>query len=84
MLAVMLVGLQTVSLLTGISPTCWSYKRVSAVAADGNLGLVGVDEDLGVALGAAAAVAGGHTLVRPRHGDLVNHFHGGKRLWLVN
>lgn len=84
MLAVVLVGLHRVSLLTAISPTFCSYKRMSTVAADGNLGLVGVDKDLGVALGAATAVAGDHALVCPRHGDLVNHFHGGKRLWLVN
>lgn len=34
----------------------WTYKGDTAVSAGGNLGLVGVDEDLGVAKGTTATV----------------------------
>lgn len=44
----------------------------ATVVASGNLGLVGVDEDLGVAVGAAATVTSDHSIVSPSDGLLVD------------
>lgn len=49
-----------------------SYIGQATVVASGNLGLVGVDEDLRVAVGAAAAITGDHSIVSPSDGLLVN------------
>ncbi len=59
-----------------------TYEWESAVAAGGNLGLVGVDEDLGVSGRAAAAIADNDPLVRPLDGLLVDELHGRVGLWL--
>lgn len=53
-----------------------TYKRQPAVPARRNLGLVGVDKDLGVAGRAAAAVAGHDAVVGPPHRLLVDELDG--------
>jgi hypothetical protein len=53
-----------------------TYKRQPAVIARRNLGLVRVDEDLGVPGRPAAAVAGHDPVVRPPHGLLVDELDG--------
>jgi len=59
-----------------------TYKGSSAVAAHGDLWLVGVDVDLGVAGRAATTVAHDDAVVRPPDGLLVDELHGRVRLWL--
>ena len=59
-----------------------TYEGVAAVAADGDLRLVGVDEDLGVASGAAATLAGDNPAVRPLDRNLVYEHHRRVGLWL--
>lgn len=49
-----------------------THKRQAAVTASGNLRLIRVDEDLGVAHGTAAAVARDDTIVCPPHRLLVD------------
>jgi len=56
-----------------------TYKRQSAVPARRNLGLVRVDEDLGVSRRTTASVAGHDPVVRPLHGLLVDQLDGGVR-----
>lgn len=53
----LLMGLYTMSVVNLICHRNWTYEGKSAVPAGHNLGLVGVDEDLGVAEGTAAAIA---------------------------
>lgn len=82
--AVLFVGLQPSALFppymhSNINRT---YKRQTAVAAGSNLGLVGVDEDLGVAEGTAAAVAADDALLRPADGLLVDELDGSHGLGL--
>lgn len=80
---VMLIGLGSVSMWQQTHN--WvAYIWQSAVIACGNLGLVGVDEDLGVSGRAAATVTGNHAVVRPRYLLLVDEFNGGIGLWLGN
>lgn len=61
-----------------------TYEWVSAVAADGDLWLVGVDEDLGVASKTAAAVANHHPVVCPLDWYFVDKLNGCVWLWLEN
>lgn len=82
MLAVVLVGLSYVSVHYRGARFELTYKRRAAVVASGNLGLVGVDKDLGVAVGAAAAIADNDTIMSPLNGLLVNHLHCGEGLRL--
>lgn len=64
---------------TGVDGT---YERKTAVPAGCNLGLVGVDEDLRVAKGTAAAVTADNLGLCPPHGLLVNELDGGHGLRL--
>lgn len=59
-----------------------THEGVAAVAADGNLRLVGVDEDLGVSCWATTALANNIFAVCPFNGNLVNKHHRGIGLWL--
>ena len=64
-----------------LTVTCeYTYKRETAVATRGNLGLIRVDEDLGMACRAATAIAGHDPVVCPADRLLVNELHGG--VWL--
>jgi hypothetical protein len=60
-----------------------TYKGNTAVAAGRNLGLVGVDEDLGVAEGTTTAVTADDALLCPANGLLVNELNRGHRLGLL-
>jgi len=51
-----------------------------AVAADGNLWLVGIDEDLGMAQGSSTTITGDDFMVGPLYRLLVNQFNGS--VWL--
>lgn len=53
-----------------------TYVWQAAVVADGNLGLVGVDEDPGVSVRTAAAIARHDSVVGPADGLLVDELHG--------
>lgn len=59
-----------------------TYERKTAVAAGGDLGLVGVDEDLGMAERTATAVTADDSAVGPADGLLVNEFDSGHGLGL--
>lgn len=61
-----------------------TYKGNSAVSAGGNLGLVGVDEDLGVAERTTAAVTADDLGLCPAHMLLVNELDGGHGLRLYH
>lgn len=56
--------------------TSVTYEWKSAVVADGNLGLVSVDEDARVSSRTAATVARHHTVVRPANRLLVDELYG--------
>ena len=60
----------------------FSYERKAAVAADSNLGLVGVDEDPRVTLGTTATIASNNSLMSPCNRLLVNHLNSRLRLRL--
>lgn len=64
-----------------------TYERKAAVAAWGNLRLVGVDKDSGMALGSTTAIASNNSVVSPPDGLLVDHFHSrfglGLSQWLI-
>lgn len=59
-----------------------THKRETAVVACANLGLVGVDIDLGMASRTTSAVAGNYAVVSPTYGLLVNELNGRIRLGL--
>lgn len=59
-----------------------TYEGKTAVAAGSNLGLVGVDEDLGVAQGTATTVTADDTLFRPADGLSVDELNGSQGLGL--
>lgn len=59
-----------------------TYKRKPAVVACSDFGLVGVDEDLGMAQWPATAIAGDNPVLCPAHRLLVDKFNGGVRLRL--
>lgn len=61
-----------------------TYEGKTAVAAGSNLGLVGVDEDLGVAQGTATAVTADDALFRPADGLSVDELNGSQGLGLGN
>lgn len=61
-----------------------TYEGKTAVAAGSNLGLVGVDEDLGVAQGTATAVTADDALFRPADGLSVDELNGSQGLGLRN
>ena len=86
MLSVVLVGLnmELAPAKSELGVMGETYKWHSAVAAHGNLGLVGVDEDLGVAGRTATALTCHHTFMCPPHGLLVNHLDRRLRLGLFN
>jgi hypothetical protein len=54
-----------------------TYERQTAVCAPADLGLICVDEDLGVAEGTAAAIAGNDAVVSPADGLLVDEVDSG-------
>jgi hypothetical protein len=55
-----------------------TYEGETAVVADGNLGLVGVDEDSWVAGGTAAAIARDYSVMGPADWLLVDEVHRGQ------
>jgi hypothetical protein len=59
-----------------------SYKRQAAIAANSNLGLVGVDKDPGMAFRTTTTVAGNNSLVSPCDWLLVDHLNSSLRLRL--
>ena len=59
-----------------------SYKGQPAVAACGNLRLVGVDEDLGMSRRATAAVTSNDAIMRPPDWLLVDELYSRVREWL--
>lgn len=64
-----------------------TYKGKAAVSASRNLGLVGVDEDLGVTKGTTTAVTADDLGLSPTHWLLVNELNSSKGpglgQWLV-
>lgn len=72
------VGLRKASVNMSYIETVGNVTHIwqSAVAADSNLGLVGVDEDPRVSVRATTTVAGYHTVVSPVDGLLVNELDG--------
>lgn len=60
-----------------------TYKRVATVSADGNLGLVRVDKDLGVPSWPTTTIACHNAVMCPPHGLLVNVLHRRVRLGLL-
>lgn len=62
---------------------CQTYEWQAAVVADGNLGLVGVDEDPGVTVRTTASIARHNPVVSPADGLLMDELHGrvGLGLW---
>ena len=61
-----------------------TYKGQPAVSAGGNLGLVRVDKDPGVASRTTTTVARYDTVVRPPYRLLVDEFDGRVWLWLLS
>ena len=59
-----------------------TYERKTAVAAGGDLGLVGVEVDLGMAQGTTAAVASDDMLLRPADRLSVDELNGSVGLGL--
>ena len=60
-----------------------TYEWNPTVAADGNLWLVGIDEDLGMAQGSSTTITGDDFVVGPPYRLLVNQFDGGVGLGLT-
>lgn len=56
-----------------------TYERNSAVPAGSNLGLIGVDEDLGVTQRTTASITADDPLVCPANGLFVDEFNSGQR-----
>ena len=59
-----------------------TYKGKTAVATGGNLRLIGVDKDLGMAQGTTAAVTADDAAFRPANGLFVDELDGSKGLGL--